>query len=425
MKHLPTELIGAILQEAQSDDCLPRCRWLRNYSLVCRNWCSYAQGFLFQQVILLGGAMQASQLLASLSGVYSKDPQHTDFLRKCIRTMVVGMDHQSVYAEVILLCPNLEDIDVRLHHASFRPDILSQLGGGVPKLEALHLRSTFWRPMYQLLEVWSPKIKYLSLNVRYIEPMYFKPLWSLRELRLFCPSSVASELLSWILSGPNCRDTVEILHLDSFVHSNQLHEIPQAVLSTVRSFHVGNIAVEDMEHLSSLEEFAIKSGTPSKEVLSLLPTTVHHLLLPCVKDCLEGVVGGLSAYQQRSGNALRVLTYTRAASEPDVWEEEDVRELQAFCHLNNVEFRFMHPPYGSITGEREPLGHIPRHFPRNMPLSKKRRPILAIQDSQDPTDTAIRPSKKKMIHKVARFARAQAAMIIRGSTHSPLALARP
>ena len=348
MPYLPTELVAKVIEEAQYEDLLPRYRWLRRYALVCREWCSYAQSLIFRCIVLIGGVEQCEKVIAALSGQLSRDVAHTAFLRSCVRTLIMSMDHRQVYIDVLMLCPNLFELGVKLHHACFRPEALCRLRDA-PKIKCLHVRSAYYKPMYQLLSIF-PDIESLDLDARSMrnvcEP--FIPQWKLRELRLYCIPQSTLDLLSWIFSGSDARQSLEILHINNDAPSEIFAD---SQFPKLRSLHVRSVDENDVGKLPYLEELALHAILPTQGALGSLPSSIQHLLLPSTIDNVENLLQGLAAFQQKPGNALRALTYTRSPQVERGIEEKDVRVLQLYCYQNGLQFRFMDPPYGTMPGE--------------------------------------------------------------------------
>lgn len=351
MPRLPTELVAKVIEEAQYEDLLPRYRWLRRYALVCREWCPFAQALIFRRIVLVGGVEQCEKVIATLSGKFSSDAAHTAFLRSCVRTLIMSMDHRQIYVDVLMLCPNLVELGVKLHHACFRSDALRSLEAA-PKIKSLRIRSAFYKPMYQLLSVF-PNLESLDLDARSMrnicEP--FTPEWKLRELRLCCIPQSTLDLLSWVFSSPCSRESLEILHLNNDVPPELFADFQ---FPNLRSLRARSVTEEDVEKLPCLEELGLHVVPPTQHFFTSLPTSIQHLLIPSTVDNVETVTQGLSLFQHKPGSSLRALTYTRSPQVERGVEEKDVRILQLFCHQNGLQFRFMDPPYGAMPGE---VGH--------------------------------------------------------------------
>lgn len=406
MTRLPFELVCAVIDEAQYNDCLPCCKWLRNYALVARSWSSYAQRVLFRRITLLGGAKQCERLVAALSGSFSRDHNHALFLRRCVRTLIIRtMDHQPIFVDAILLCPNLFQLDVRLCHAWFRPEMLHRLQREGPKIQALHIRSAYYKTMYQLCEAF-PSVQYLSLDARSTRSdcTSFTPSWKLRELRLLAIPSVAPDLIEWALSSPHSEDYLEVLHLNVPAPPPLFTE---SKFSKLKCLHVREINVDDLKKMDSLQEIAFRFIAPTRDILDVLPSTVRHILLPSVADSVEEIIDGLAAYQQRSHHVLRFLTYTRLSPGGSSVKDEDVTLLRAFCRRNNVTFRLMDPPYGTVSGEIEPLGFT-LQFPREMPISCRRRALPSVHSNTSREEVG---EKRTLIRRIVTFAKHKVARI--------------
>ena len=252
MKHIPIELVADILTFAQYDDCLPVYKWLRRYALVCKEWCPYGQSLLFNRVVLLNGGKQCEKFIAALSGRLSRDSEHTLFLRRSVRTLVLGMDHQGTYVDAILLCPNLFELNVRLFHAMFRPESLHKLRKA-PRYQALYIRSTFYMPMHQLLEV-SPGVEYLSLHIASVQVASQRVTLpcTLRELRIFSLPSVTSDILSWLLPTKQSRAELEVLHVNEALSS----QIPKlSDFGKLRCLHIKSIASSELAFFPRFPSF--------------------------------------------------------------------------------------------------------------------------------------------------------------------------
>lgn len=349
---LPIELVAEILSFAQNDDCLPSYKWLRRCALVCKAWCPYAQSLLFRRVVLLNGVTQCQRFTMTLSGRLSRDAEHTSFLCRCVKTLVIGMDHQDVYIDAILLCPNLFELNVKLFHAMFRAESLRKLINA-PRYQALHIRSTFFTPMKQLLEL-SPAVQYLAIDVRSMPLAINRSVQrlalqqNLRELRIFCLPSVTSMAISWILPTQESRQVLEVLHI-SEAPASQIPTPDQ--FQALRALHVRSITTSELLLFPNLEELALHDEPPSEATIRSLPCTLRHLLLPSLAECYPEVLRGLVAYEDTSGGTLSALTYTRSSSSGPAVEEDDVQALRSFCQTHRIQFYFMDPPYGIIKGE--------------------------------------------------------------------------
>jgi len=250
------------------------------------------------------------------------------------------------------------------------------------------------------------------------------PLWKLRELRLFCLPSMASDLFTWVMpsSNPNREPSLEVLHVYSSKASFLPDEQSKNMVS-LRSLHVESITIADLAHLCRLEELSV-STTPPREVLSSLPNTLRHLRLQFIPDSQVGdVIGGLEEHQKNSNQALRVLTYTKNSSVLTIIpaNDEDVRGLHRFCLDNGVMLRLMDPPYGMFRGEFEPLGYI-LQFPRDMPISSRRKPLLKLVES---SGSGISSTKQSRFRRVTRAAKITTVRFGRSLYVDPLSLARP
>ncbi|KAI0790984.1 hypothetical protein C8Q75DRAFT_758783 [Abortiporus biennis] len=393
MESLPIELVSDIIEKAQYRDHLPFYKDLRSWCLVCRTWRAISQPLLFRRVVVRGGGRQCTKLLRSLQGDFSmEESNHSESLRNAVRTLVVAIDHQMVYIDVILLCPNLRELIARLHHAFFRPDAIGRLCNASTNITALHVRSVHSVPMYQLFEALQKSILYLSIDsrsTRFSSFADFTPTWSLRELRIDCLPSHSKDLLGWILSGPNAIDTLDILdasmcsprdfrlHAFEFTHlrSLRVHEI------TTTDFVFDRTPRKPMAQLQELIFSAIArdaSESPS-EFFDNLPLSIHHLGFSDLvsDDSQMKVIEGLARFQDRcsveGGYTLGLKAFTFTSKNQSAKLVKDIIGFQDFCHHQDIDFVLMDPVYGTLSGEFEPLGNIPTIFPRWKPLSSHRK----------------------------------------------------
>ena len=139
--RLPLELILPILDEAQYDDLIPRNKWLRNYSLVCRAWSVHAQRLLYTCVALLKSADHCNRLIKCMNLVESRDLERAALFKNSIRTLGMSVDHQDIYVDVVKLCPNLQELHLILYHASFRPEVLDGLAAAGLQISALRVKA--------------------------------------------------------------------------------------------------------------------------------------------------------------------------------------------------------------------------------------------------------------------------------------------
>ncbi|KAI0710552.1 hypothetical protein C8Q76DRAFT_810334 [Earliella scabrosa] len=415
---LPIELVIDILREAQYDDLLPHYKWLRNYSLVCRAWRIHAQPLLFTYVALTKGAKQCKTFKDSMASAADCDPEHAARLREAVRTLVLTMDHQEIYAEVLNLCPNLRELQVTLYHACFRPEVLKQLRRA-PRVQALRVRSNHCTPLFQLLGAFS-SVEYLEVDCNSIRDVPDFPLsppsWRLRELRYHNLRNGTHNFIEWALSGA-ARETLEIIH--SHCPSFDLSMLVRlGITTTLRSISVNHVReTDDLAVFSNLQELAINFPFNASLTFNSLPPSVVHITSDTMSPAsCAAMLEGLTAYQERSNGALRVLTYNRRPGIPGLSQDTrmlDAEKLYEFCARSGVEFRLMDPPYGFYAGEHAPLGST-ESFPRPAPVSS-RRPRLS--------ETTL-PWQNRRDPSLARRIASAAGRAFSGSI-PPMALARP
>ncbi|KAI8990624.1 hypothetical protein BD414DRAFT_507146 [Trametes punicea] len=418
--RLPIEICIIILREAQYDDLVPRYRWLRRYSLVCRAWRPHAQQLLFAHVALRGSSHCKSFTKAILS---SHDPGHSEWLRKSVRMISMVMDHQEIYADVIKLCPNLRELYLCMYHASFRPEVLEALADDIPAtVKALRVRTYHYTALFQLLSL-VPHIEYLEVDCNGVRtpmpnpPPCPPPQWRLRELRYANLRRGTQGLIEWALSGPGSgsRDTLEALRVQCPTFNPTV--LPTLGVSRLRSLAVPRLHTgDDLSVLTRMEEVWMTAPRFPSPTFLPLPSSVRHLALHPLGEAAdyEDILSDLSAYFERCGGQLEIVTYHRRCDEDDE-SVEDIRILYEFCAARRIKFRLMDPPFGYYAGESipfEPVSECPRHV-----LQSSRRSV-----DQDKLDSILKMPRKKptLTRKIARSAKRAF-----GNTAPPVALARP
>ncbi|KAI0742844.1 hypothetical protein C8Q80DRAFT_1108927 [Daedaleopsis nitida] len=414
---LPVELFFLIIDEAAYDDLIPRYKWLKSYCLVCRAWRSHAQRLLFSHVALLRGADQCKAFKTAMASAQTRDSEHGALLAASVRTLGMVMDHQEIYTAVLNLCTNLREVHLVLYHACFRAEVLKGFGS-VPRVQALRIRSYHTLPLIQLLGHF-PSVEYLEVDCRNLRDHPEFPgspfSWRLREFRFRYYGRMADAFIERALSGPT-RETLEIIHIDCPGFDLSLLE-RLGIAPKLRSLSVPRVG--DLSIFRKLQELALGHPKSSLFAFDHLPLGVMHISLETMdRETCASVVAGLVAYQGRSNNALRVLTYNRRSS-GNVDPLLDAKMLYDFCAEHYVEFHFMDPPYGHYAGERAPLGES-RHFPRHLPLSSRRSTLSETTLPWNAGRTPPATLARRIVHVAGQVGRAF------GNTGIPaVALARP
>ncbi|OJT15698.1 hypothetical protein TRAPUB_5076 [Trametes pubescens] len=443
LKALPTELVIAILEEAQYEDLLPRYKWLKRYSRVCRAWRAPAQRLLFSHVALLRGAAQCKAFKDAVTDLSSADPAHLDYLRESVKTLAMAVDHQEVYAEVIELCPNLRELHLSLYHASFRPDVLARLARG-PRVEAIRVKAYHLWPLLQLLSVYGT-VQYLEIDFNSVRDGFAEaqdlptPLTQLRELRYFDQLHRTHPLVEWILSGPS-QKTLEVLELRC--PGIEL-EMLAGVGPHLRSLAIAGLGGNDdvAEVAPALEELVVLASFPvTVSLVKRFPASLVHLAIQdltlngrCVED-----VDALAAYYVNGGLSLRVLSFHCRRGEPEKAARSDALAMFELCKARGIEFRFFEPPYGHYAWEvraalniytmmfswlfflqRVPLESV-RTFPRPTPFSERRAGSMSGEQLSAEWDLSRARGKSSFVRRVAK-----AAGKAFGSSIPPMALAKP
>ncbi|EIW56545.1 uncharacterized protein TRAVEDRAFT_65718 [Trametes versicolor FP-101664 SS1] len=425
MKTLPTELVIAILEEAQYEDLLPRYKWLKRYSRVCHAWRAPAQRLLFSHVALLRGAAQCKAFKDAVTDLSSADPAHLDYLRESVKTLAMAVDHQEVYAEVIELCPNLRELHLSLYHASFRPDVLARLVRG-PRVEAIRVKTYHLWPLVQLLSVYGT-VQYLEIDFNSVreefaeEPDLLPPLTQLRELRYFDQLHRTHPLVKWTLSGPS-QKTLEVLELRC---SGIQLEMLAGVGPRLRSLAIAGLGGNDdvAAVAPALEELVVLASFPiTVSLVQRFPASLVHLAIQdlTLNDrCLEDV-DALAAHYANAGTSLRVLSFHCRRGEPEkAARRSDALALFESCKAAGIEFRFFEPPYGHYAWERMPLESV-RMFPRQMPFSERRATTMSGEQLSEEYAFSKTRGKSSFVRRVAK-----AAGKAFGSSIPPMALAKP
>nr|VWO96046.1 Alcohol oxidase [Ganoderma boninense] len=376
---LPIEFVLEILQQAQYDDLVPRYKWIKNYALVCRAWSSYAQQLLFAYVALLRGAEHCKSFWKIIELTDARDPEHAALLRGSVRTLGMVIDHQHFYADIVHLCPNLQELHLSLYHGSFRPEVLQSLAEVGVRLKALRVKTYHYLPLFQLLSL-LPGLEYLEVDCNSVFggaltiPPLSAPAWSLRHLRYANLRRHTHLFLEWALSGPGAvaRDSLEVLEVisPSFDPSTIA---ALGIAPTLRSLTLQRLFDgDDLTALTSLQEISVVHPIGTPPSFRQLPMGLVHVMLGSIANAsgCATTVAGLSEYHNRCDGSLRVLTYTRRC-DSSVDQLTDVDMLHDFCEERGIEFRLMDPPYGFYPGERVPLKPA-QSFPRDLPVSSRR-----------------------------------------------------
>ena len=344
---LPIELWIDILGRAQYDDGVARYKWIKRYALVCRAWRCHAQRFLFRHVALRG-SIHCKTFVNGLQSI--ADREHLETLTSSVETLSVAMDHQDVYAEAIAFCSNLQELDVCLYHASFRPAVLEKFRP-LPGLRVLRVRAHHYTALFQLLSRF-PDIEYLEVNCSGAQDPFPDlsqpaPPWRLRELRYANFRRGTHGFVEWAVSGraSGTRDTLEVLHVQSL--SFDPSSAVALGLTRLRSFHVPCVTDgDDLSSLAELREIGMTHPRHPPPAFLPLPPGIRHISLHHLeKGDVEDVLAALEEYYDESDKELRVVTYHRSCEDKDDLLE-DLRMLHDFFEARDIEFRLMDPPYG-------------------------------------------------------------------------------
>ncbi|KAI1785063.1 hypothetical protein LXA43DRAFT_1039804 [Ganoderma leucocontextum] len=370
---LPIELWIDILRKAQYDDGIARYKWIKRYALVCRAWRCHAQQLLFRHVALRG-SIHCKTFVNGLRSITIGG--HADILTSSVETLSIAMDHQDIYADAIGLCSNLQELDVCLYHASFRPTILEKLRP-LSGLRVLRVRAHHYTALFQLLARF-PDIEYLEVNCSgaqdpFPDLSHPAPSWRLRELRYANFRRGTHGFVEWAVSGraSGTRETLEVLHVQSL--SFDPSSVPALGLTRLRSLSVPCVTDgDDLSQLTHLQEIGMTHPRHPPPAFLPLPPGIRHISLHHLeKGDVEDVLAALEEYYDESDKELRVVTYHRSCEDKDDLLE-DLRMLHDFFEARDIEFRLMDPPYGYYACERVPFEPV-LTFPRPAPLSSRRQ----------------------------------------------------
>ena len=355
---LPLDLFFIILEEAQYEDLLPRYKWLKNYSLVCRAWRPRAQQLLFRQVTLNGGSDHCKTFQRAIASAEARDPEHALLLKSAVRTLSMVLDHQEIYADVAAHCPHLRELHVALYHGVFRPAVLRGLAPSLARLRALRVRTYRYATLFQLLAL-CPALDALEVDCAAVHdpalalPPAPAPPWPLRELRYTNLRRGTHTFVAWALA--HAPGELEALRVAC--PSFEADALPAlGVTPGLRAFALPRMRrAADLAPLVCLTELALTDAPGSAAALAALPAGIAHLTLDAMRlgECAP-VVAALAIACNRAaegeGKGLRALTYNRRRADR-VGGRADVEMLWAFCEERGIEFRLMDPPYGYHPGE--------------------------------------------------------------------------
>ncbi|KAF9019624.1 hypothetical protein BDZ89DRAFT_992366 [Hymenopellis radicata] len=237
--RFPLEIVLAIIEHAQFDDSLQVDRsLLRACSLVCTEWSTAAQKLLFRNVIL-----RSSSDYASLQMAVDSTTAKGRVLGDAIRHLRVILDHnqplglsERLFAEAVLLCPNLRELNLSLFGSaspgrdiigspsylrmrrpapSFDEGTLALLRCG-PQISRLQF--TNWSDnqlsLTQLLSVW-PMLASLSIGgtAPELPPIASEPFpCALAELNMNFQHPPSLDFMDWLLH--NSTETLRVVGLE-------------------------------------------------------------------------------------------------------------------------------------------------------------------------------------------------------------------
>ncbi|KAJ7161235.1 hypothetical protein C8R43DRAFT_1086594 [Mycena crocata] len=332
--HLPLEVVMNIIEEAYSDDA--RAPFLKQWSLVCRDWTFPAQKLLFRDVSL------ATQIScdAFIAAVDRATPRGR-MLGDAVLRMRVVLDHnqpfglsQQSFAHAVTACPNLLELNLALYGCaspgkdvvglpdelrmrrpapSFDDNTLELLKAG-PQITALQFSN--WsennHSITQLLDVW-PSLKSLSVGGTPPKaPAGLEPFpCALEELRMNFQTSPSVDFMKWLLH--NSTSSLRVLELEREPTSDLLDHLVEAHRDTLRSLALPTCPSHDhalaVHKCVQLRELRVESSWATPLLYKRLPTRLQHMALSLDHDTgLQPVLDAI-----RSGESLNAVTL-------QVWE---------------------------------------------------------------------------------------------------------
>ncbi|KAH8835037.1 hypothetical protein DL96DRAFT_1572630 [Flagelloscypha sp. PMI_526] len=334
---MPLELILSIIDIASYNERhgIDK-RTLQACSLVCKAWAFPAQTLLFRNVRILSGRLCDTFIHTS-----------TPHLRSTVKNLMVSLDqrhpdplHPDALAELLLLCPNIEHLDLGIYSDNeFSFDARTLATFHRVKLPSLRLAN--WTPgsalLKQLLHAW-PTLQALSLSGNpstFVADRSLVPC-AFRELSLNARPSASVEFLLWLLSSSS--ESLKIVQFDRTPRSETLSYItetfgPQLSYLALPSCNLRH-HVEAIEHCTSLEDFKLEApANPPFVVWKNLPPTVKRIGLGIHSDT---VLQSLLDIIRSSFVLAEVVVHLWDGAE----RNPQLASLKIACALSGVDLRF-------------------------------------------------------------------------------------
>ena len=317
---LPIELVFHILEAAYFDDDLePDTRLLVNCSLVCKGWVESAQRLLFRNVIIRS---QAS--FYAFRDTVNRSTARGRTLGDAVARLRIVLDQNHPdkisyddFAETMLLCPNLYELDLSLYGYGkprvtalgaldssdtlrtaplFAEETLNKLRSG-PTISSF--RFSNWSDndeiTCQLLDIW-PSVSVLALRGR--PPRAPLPSsdststllpyrGTLREAHLSFQNAPKLEFMKWLLHGST--QSLRVLELERMPTAPQLLEfLVQEYGASLQSLSLPACNSHDQAaavlQCAQLKEFKVENPWASPSLLRKLPRSLEHIAFGVDKD---------------------------------------------------------------------------------------------------------------------------------------------
>jgi hypothetical protein len=352
--HLPMEVVIGILEAAYYDDDLQANRaLLLSCSLVCKDWCTTAQNFLFRDVTL-----RTQEAYRAFTRAVDPSTARGKMLGETVVRLHVSLDpnqprqlRPQSFARAVTYCPNIYelqvtqyanhalqvDVDADRHRTpapSFDAHTLSLLRAG-PRITALRFDN--WsedsQAVSSLLDVY-PSIQYLSISGTEPTRLPMPFTGALKELRMNFSSEPSIEFTDSLLL--NSRGSLTALELEREPSTALLKHLVHYHGETLESVSVPVCGAFDhaiaLKQCAKMRELRIESPWVSPMVFKHLPEGVEHIAIGVdAGTALQPVIDAV-----KSKEALKAVTV-------QVWEGGDAHPqfctLKVACAFRGIELR--------------------------------------------------------------------------------------
>ena len=370
---IPTEIVMSILEAAYDNEQVPYYNaFLKNASLVCKDWSFIAQRLLFRNVCLT----TQTAYIAFQEAVDRATPRGCMLGDAVVRMKVVldqnqpyRLSHKS-FARAVSFCPNLYELNVAVYGEgapgldivgapdasrmkrtmpAFDQRTLAILRSG-PKISALQFSN--WSDnstsLLQLLDVWPSLV---SLDVSGTTPQLpeesVEPFpCALRELRTNFQTTPSVEFMRWLLH--NSTGSLRVLDLAREPTPEVLEYLVSEHASTLESLALPSCGTHESAaavlRCTELRELKIESAWAAPMLYKSLPHGLQHLALGVDADTpLAPIVQAI-----KRSDDLRAITM-------QVWhggeQHPQLAAVKIACGVKGVELRQTNdvPEFRAIT----------------------------------------------------------------------------